>query len=274
MQILNLADPQNSVITYSKRKYPDGQQDIFIDATTDISKPICIDSRFNSFNDLELIICATKALRNLGSENINLYIPYLLGARSDRKFSDGGTSYLVQVVAPIINSLQFKKVWCLDAHSYVAAACVNSLENIPNIDFVTKILANKSNFHLVAPDKGAQDKVMNIAKAIGHDEIITCTKVREISTGKIKSVDVGHFCSAKGRDLYIVDDICDGGRTFIEVANKLKDFEPGCMHLIVTHGIFSNGFDELKKYFKTIYCTNSISEITEQPSFVIQSKVI
>ena len=35
----------------------------------------------------------------------------------------------------------------------------------------------------------------------------------------------------------------------------------GKIYLIVTHGIFSKGFEELSKYFDGIYCTNSYKDI-------------
>jgi phosphoribosylpyrophosphate synthetase len=56
------------------------------------------------------------ALRNLGVRKINLYVPYFLGARSDRKFTEGGINYLKDVICPIINSQKFKSVTILDAH--------------------------------------------------------------------------------------------------------------------------------------------------------------
>ena len=38
----------------------------------------------------------------------------------------------------------------------------------------------------------------------------------------------------------------------------------GKIYLIITHGIFSKGFEELSKYFDGIYCTNSYSEIDSE----------
>jgi ribose-phosphate pyrophosphokinase len=50
----------------------------------------------------------------------------------------------------------------------------------------------------------------------------------------------------------IVDDICDGGRTFLEIAKTIRSKKRNIsifgdkIYLVVTHGIFSAGFDELK----------------------------
>ena len=53
----------------------------------------------------------------------------------------------------------------------------------------------------------------------------------------------------------IVDDICDGGRTFIELGKIIrKDYDR--LILCVTHGIFSKGVEPLD-VFDEIYSTNS-----------------
>jgi ribose-phosphate pyrophosphokinase len=68
-----------------------------------------------------------------------------------------------------------------------------------------------------------------------------------------------------------VDDICDGGRTFIELAKAIRTARPteifkDNIFLIVTHGIFSAGFQNLSQYFTEIYCTNSIKDIPDHVS--------
>lgn len=64
-----------------------------------------------------------------------------------------------------------------------------------------------------------------------------------------------------GSDVLIIDDICDGGRTFIEIAKICKNRNSGNVYLVVSHAIFSNGLGELSKWFTKIYSTNSISEM-------------
>ena len=109
---LNLVNPESS-IKYEITKFPDGQQSLRILEEPEnlrsyawLSKIERVDvkSRLASFQDLELIICATQALRELGIKNISLTVPYVMGARSDRKFDMGGINYIRTVIAPIINS--------------------------------------------------------------------------------------------------------------------------------------------------------------------------
>lgn len=289
MRVLNLANKETSNIKFEVSSFPDGQQDLRILETTLRYITVTIKSRFNSFKDLELIICATKALKRLGATVIHLEIPYILGARSDREFQVGGTSYLVDVVTPIINAQGYTTVTALDPHSDVAAACINNFKYDNNVKLVEFALYDihmdmyrkdlgdwgsvdsfyklkvrgKENFILVSPDAGANKKIYKVAEAIGYtDEVITCSKHRD-ENGRLSKVKVpmGTLWES-GKDAIIIDDICDGGATFLNIAKEMKaNGWKGKIYLIVTHGIFSRGFSELNKYFDGIYCTNSVKDI-------------
>ena len=282
--MLNLVYPEKSDIKFTVSKFPDGQQSLTI-TTTDAwfrspKNDVKIMSRLNSFSDLELILCATSALRNLESiENIHLYVPYFLGARSDRKFTDGGFNYLKEVICPIINSQNYKSVTVIDPHSDVLEACLNNYRKVDNISLVKQALTKIDNtnearekVHLVSPDAGALKKVFHVAEYFEIDKLIIASKHRDIKTGRITHTEVPGLPNfdTPGREKYvIVDDICDGGRTFIELSKAILEKRPKSMfgtevYLIVTHGIFSAGFETLNQYFDKIYTTNSVKEIENE----------
>jgi ribose-phosphate pyrophosphokinase len=276
MKILNLVYPEQSEVKFELRQYPDGQQDIIIDPNIiSVVKPeVQIRTRFNSFKDLELIICATKALRNLKIKEIHLYIPYILGGRSDRKFQDGGTSYMRDIISPIINQQEYESVTVLDPHSDIIEGVIKNIETMSNVGFVKYAVTNigSDDFILVSPDAGALKKIYNVAEKIGAENITIGAKHREISTGKILSTEVHVADSDLVRDVFIIDDICDGGRTFIELSKTLRrEGSTGNHYLIVTHGIFSAGYEELSKHFTKIYTTNSIKDI--QSDFIQQLNI-
>lgn len=281
---LNIVNPEKSDIKFTISKFPDGQQSLTI-TTSDTwfmspKNDVRIMSRLNSFSDLELILCATSALRNLESvENIHLYVPYFLGARSDRKFTDGGVNYLKDVICPIINSQNYKSVTVMDPHSDVLEACLNNYKKIDNILLVKQALTKIDNtnearekVHLVSPDAGALKKVFHVAEHFEIDKLIIASKHRDIKTGRITHTEVNGLPSynTPGKEKYvIIDDICDGGRTFIELAKVILEKRPKSLfgtevYLIVTHGIFSAGFETLNEYFDKIYTTNSVKEIKNE----------
>ena len=81
-------------------------------------------------------------------------------------------------------------------------------------------------------------------------------KSRSHGTGEIETIV---SCEdLQGKDCFIIDDICLGGRTFVNIAQKLKEKNCGKLFLIVTHGIFNYGIDNLLEYFENIYTTDSI----------------
>jgi ribose-phosphate pyrophosphokinase len=120
---------------------------------------------------------------------------------------------------------------------------------------------------LVSPDAGAYKKVFDVAKEFNIENVITASKVRDINNGKILRTEVPSIEKYDDDMKYvIVDDICDGGRTFIELAKVIKEQKPNAkIYLVVTHGIFSYGFDPLAQYFDGIYTTNSCQDITNDP---------
>lgn len=279
--ILNLAYPENSEIKFKVSKFPDGQQTLDLTnffVGTFIEKSITIKSRLNNFKDLELIICANQALKNLGASRVHLYVPYFVGARSDRKFQEGGINYLKQVICPIINSQNFASVTVVDPHSDVLEACLNNYVKEDNFDLVKWSLEQIDNrdgaqnrICLVSPDAGAYKKIFDVAKYFKIPNLVTATKVRDLVTGNILSTNVPISVHDADKDFVIIDDICDGGRTFIELAKAIKETRSlssvvhpdnyGKIYLIVTHGIFSAGFEKLSDELDGIFCTNSIKDI-------------
>lgn len=302
MKVLNLTNETSSDIKFEVSKFPDGQQQVKIQTiygkTTIVGwnkESFQIKARLNNFKDLELIICATKSLRALGVKKIHLYTPYFLGSRSDRKFEEGSNNYLKDVICPIINSLNFESVTVLDPHSDVLEACLNNFKKVDNLNLINYSLSHYTHgiysdkisrektldkFILISPDAGANKKIFKIAEQIGYTgDIITCSKSRD-EQGKLSRVEVPYSYRNHGdKDMIIIDDICDGGATFINIAKELKENSnrkpfKGKIYLIITHGIFSKGFEELSKYFDSIYCTNSYESIPETQAFLKENKFI
>mgnify|MGYP006399641067 FL=1 len=277
MITLNLVNLEKSDIRYKISKFPDGQQTVdIIDNNGSVLMPntsVKIISRLNDFKDLELIICSNQALINLGIVDISLFTPYFMGARSDRKFQYGGVNYLKQIICPIINSQNFKSVTVVDPHSDVLEACLNNYSKINNFPLVDDALSyiigegEEDSIVLVSPDAGAYKKIFDVAKEFNINKIITATKVRDLQSGKILRTEIPTLDQHENLSYVIIDDICDGGRTFIELAKAIKGSRPTAkVYLVVTHGA---GFVELNKLFSGIYCTNSYRDVADDEYGII-----
>ncbi len=227
---------------------------------------VVITHRVNSSDDLMKILMAVDALKLEGIKRFDLVMPYIPYARQDRK-CDTGEAFSLKVFTKIINSVGFDSVVVLDSHSDVAPALIDNCENFDNHRYVmlaaTHMMATSTIKKplLVSPDTGANKKINKVFEKIKFfTDVVKCDKVRDVTTGNITGVEV-FATDLDGQDCLIVDDICDGGRTFIEIAKELKRTNAGKVSLFVTHGIFSNGFDELEKHFTKIYTTNSFSDV-------------
>lgn len=289
---LNLVNPNSEgSCGYEIIRFPDGQQSIkitsgsfgtSIDLLARSTNPVIIKSRLNTFQDLELIICANQALKEIGVKEVNLYVPYFIGSRSDRRFEYGGINYIKQVIAPIINSQKFNKVSVYDPHSSVLEACIDNFVQYTNFSLVKMAFKDiddsddyRSRICLVSPDAGAYKKIFDLAQFHNIKNVITASKVRDITNGKILSTQLPSLEGFHNEMNYIiVDDICDGGRTFIELSKAIKEQKSDAkIYLIVTHGIFSKGYDELMEHIERIYTTNSIKDIEPSETYVKQLNV-
>lgn len=229
----------------------------------------------NSIELLELLELS-EALDGVFAVKAELYIPYLMGARFDRRMQEGDSVDL-KVIARLINSCGFKKVKLFDVHSDVALQLINNSVNISNEALVLEY--NKPNSVLICPDSGASKKISRYLE-INHNitDVIYCTKTRDLSNGNL-TLKVLQPEKAEGRDCVIIDDLCDGGGTFLAIASqipKMKAFEHTgrkSLTLIVSHGVFSKGFSALDKEFDCIITTNSYN-VNNQSKKVIVKDVI
>jgi ribose-phosphate pyrophosphokinase len=238
-----------------------GEPHIKINPDFDHAQPITITHRLNSFNDLGLLCLTVDALRRMYVKVDELVIPYFPSARQDRVMIKG-EPLSVKVYADIINQLQFNTVKILDAHSEVTPALLNNCEAISNHAFI-KIVVEKigNNVTLISPDGGALKKIYKASEYLGGIEVVECSKSRDVKTGKLAGFKV-YTDDLQKQDCLIVDDICDGGGTFIGLADELKKKNAGKLYLAVTHGIFSKGFEKLDSCFDHIFTTNSFKDFS------------
>lgn len=214
-----------------------------------------------SSDDIMSLLLAVNAIRKISAETkINLTIPYFPYARQDRVCSKG-EAFSLEVMAGLINGLHCERVTVYDPHSEVTSELLNNVVVVAQSDIIlgTEIetLVRKQELILLAPDAGAKQKADDIAQKLGA-KINYATKKRNQETGTILQTIIPD--DVRYKKFILVDDICDGGRTFIELGKLLKENGASDLYLYVTHGIFSKGFDELKTYFNHIYCYHTLGE--------------
>lgn len=208
-------------------------------------------------NDFILLLMAIEALHHLGAASVDVYIPYFPAARQDRRMVNG-EPLSVKVYAQMLNTAQVRRVFTFDAHSEVAPALLDHCTNITNHEFIRAVVSGipSHNLALVAPDAGSAKKMHHLAAALLWKQVVQCDKTRDVTTGQLSNPNV-FADDLRGMDCLIVDDICDGGGTFIQLAAALKAKNAGRVYLAVSHGIFSKGPEVLAPHFERIFTTNS-----------------
>lgn len=250
---------QGTEISFTQFTFSGGEPHIKITGTIEKNTDVTVTHRLNSFHALGMLCLAADALKRMEVQLANLVIPYFPAARQDRVMVHG-EPFSLKVYADIINALGFRKVTVLDAHSDVTPALLNNCVSITNHVFVEKAYQNIGTRPiLISPDGGALKKIYKLAEYLGGVDVVECSKSRDVKTGNLKGFKV-YADDLAGRDCLIVDDICDGGGTFIGLAEALQQKNAGKLYLAVTHGIFSKGFDQLDQYYTKLFTTNSIKE--------------
>lgn len=267
MILLNL-DPAfapltGTAINFKTVAFSGGEPHIKIEPGFDVAQTVTVTHRLTSFNSLGLLCVAIDALKRMGVAKINLFIPYFPGARQDRVMVPG-EPLTVKVYADIVNAMNLNKVTVYDAHSEVTPALLNNCEVISNHTFIQEVVKRiGGEVMLISPDGGALKKIYKVSEFLGGALVTECSKSRDVKTGRLSGFKV-YEDDLQGASCLIVDDICDGGGTFIGLAEALKAKNAGNLYLAISHGIFNKGFEVFGDYFAKIYTTNSFKDINNQ----------
>lgn len=182
-----------------------------------------------------------------------LILPCTPGARQDRMNSSGDYLFTAKSIAKELNVRSFPRVTVLDPHSDVTAAVIDRCRVIKSADYFEA--RSEEYVAVVAPDGGAEKRATAVATLLGVP-LLHGWKKREVGTGSLSGFGLQQISSdlATGR-LLIVDDICDGGGTFIGLVGEMAGRD---VDLFVSHGYFSKGIDPLLAYFGKVICTDSV----------------
>lgn len=209
-----------------------------------------------------------------------LNIPYMPYSRQDRRMSSEGYtgSHALKVFSKFINTLEFDRVITFDPHSDVTEALFDNLTIISNHEFVRKSLSDlgmntkDEHVHIVVPDAGASKKIISLTKSFSWNmkqnlHIHQCEKHRNPTDGKIThtSIPQSLIDLPANTKVHIVDDICDGGTSFIKIAELQPNLE---WNLLVSHGIFSKGLEEIFEHFERVFTTDSFSQESHEQLLV------
>lgn len=237
---------------YETFRYPGGEAQVRFTEhgliELDKADEVHVVARVQNGEIMELALLA-DALHNNFSGTTTLILPYLPYSRADRRFVNGDCSGL-KVFGSMVDNMRFNKVVTLDTHSNKARIEVSNLVNVspePLINVVLNLVPQDT--MILYPDEGASRRYK-----IEDRPFLSATKVRDPKTGTLTGFNVPSVIN-RYKNVMIVDDICDGGGTFLGIAKEI-DVKVN-LYLYVTHGIFSKGLTDLRSQFNQIFTSNS-----------------
>jgi ribose-phosphate pyrophosphokinase len=229
---------------------------------------VTIQAQIRSSEDLITLLMATDALRQFGVETIHLFMPYCPYGRQDR-ICNTGEALSIKVFTDLIHTQGYKTITIFDPHSDVQTALLNAKVR-DNYDFIEKAYhqipltekegEGKSFPIIVAPDAGASKKISKIAEKL-NKPFIQATKSRDLDSRELTNVEV--YGDVNGKNCVIIDDICSGGGTFINLGQKLKEMGANNLYLIVSHMEGEYGLQRILGSFDHVFTTNSMGELPQ-----------
>ena len=258
MQILNLTNIEKSDIKYSISRFPDGEIQITLEEFSRKDE-VNVKCRITSTEDLFILMQVSDILVRHGM-HFNIYIYYLMGMRMDRVM-DFNRPFTLKIIVNILDNLGASSIGIFCPHSKVTADLFKKTGIVllypSNWGEEEKYFLDEC--QIVVPDAGAAKRYFN---NIVPTDVIVGEKVRDIKTGKILSIKAKNPEAIDGRwPLVILDDLCDGGGTFVGLAAAIRETHPGIpINIAVCHMVNPKGIENLSKNFNHVYFTNSYKD--------------
>jgi len=190
----------------------------------------------NSDNLMELLLMIDAAKR-ASAYKIIAVIPYYGFSRQDRK-DKPRVAVGSKLVATLLEAAGANRVITMDLH----APQIQAFFEIPvdHLDssaiFIPYIEQLKlQNLTFAAPDVGSTNRVREIASYF-NAEMVICDKHRKRANEIASMVVIGDVV---GRDIILIDDICDTGGTLAKAAGLLMDKGATSVRALCTHPILS-----------------------------------
>ncbi len=233
-------------------------------------KPVQIFFKYSGDQSMMQLLLFTDALRRQGLNDIHLFIPYFPGARQDR-VCNPGEPLSAKVYADLVNHQHYSSVHVFDPHSDVITALLNQVHITKNHRLIKAVVDDlNTDITLVSPDAGSNKKIFELSAYLGGLPVVRADKIRDVKNGAIVGTEV--FCDdLSGKTALIVDDICAGGRTFIELAKKLKAKRCAKVVLAVSHYEGSAQISQLQESgIDAVYTTNSMQALSSSDFLVVK----
>lgn len=218
-------------------RFSDGEFSPSFDESVRGCDVFIIQSTFAPSDNLMELLLLIDAAKRASAHYITAVIPYFGFARSDRK-DKPRVAIASKLVANLLSAAGVTRVITMDLHAPQIQGFfdipVDHLE--PSSLFVPYIESLQlPNLTIAAPDMGGVNRARGYAKYF-NAEMVICDKHRK-KANEIDTMTV--IGDVEGRDIILVDDICDTAGTLTKAADMLFDKGASSVRAFCTHPVLS-----------------------------------
>lgn len=196
-----------------------------------------VQSTFAPADNLMELLMMIDAARRASAGYITAVIPYYGYARQDRK-DKPRVSIASKLVANLLAKSGANRIMTMDLH----APQIQGFFDIPvdHLDSSAMFIPyienlNIENLIFAAPDVGSTNRVREVAKYFEVDMVI-CDKQRKRANEVAAMTVIG---DVKGKNVVLIDDICDTAGTLCKSAAMLKEKGALSVRAFITHPVLS-----------------------------------
>lgn len=227
------------------QKFSDGElQPVFLESIRG-DYVFLVQSSFSPSENLMELLLMIDAAKRASAYKIIAVIPYYGYARQDRK-DKPRVAIGAKLIATLLESAGANRVITMDLH----APQIQGFFDIPVdhldssaifIPYIEKL--NLENLTFAAPDVGSTNRVREIASYF-NAEMVICDKHRKRANEIASMVVIG---DVTGKDIILIDDICDTGSTLAKAAALLREKGANTIRAFCTHPVLSgNAYENIE----------------------------
>ena len=196
-----------------------------------------IQSTYAPSDNLMELLLMIDAAKRASAYKVIAVIPYYGLARQDRK-DRPRVAIGSKLVANMLTAAGADRVITMDLH----APQIQGYFDIPVdhleasaifIPYIEKL--NLANLTFAAPDVGSANRIREIASYF-ECEMVICDKHRKRANEIASMVVIGDVA---GKDVVLVDDLCDTGGTLVKSAALMKEKGANSVRALCTHPVLS-----------------------------------
>lgn len=270
MKYIDLINKQASEIEYEIFKFNDGEPHIKFTSEITHKDEYTVIARITNSDELFIVLQVCDVL-DRHCVDYKLYLTYLMGMRMDRVMTFN-EAFSLKIIADMFKNVHPKEIYIFEPHSEKTLELLNAYsysklvcDSVYN-RFTDDVIENN---HVLKcyPDWGAYVRYRNDIRDSKSDYAVL-EKKRDIDTGNIIGMKLSSTQTSPNnlpyKRIIIIDDLCDGGRTFIEAKKLLNQEYPNLpVDIFVKHMVNKDGLMNLLNNFDHVYITNSYADYSK-----------